>query len=1145
MNNNTDKLDILKNQQKTKFSQHQKEIRIKKNEQREANIRYQNKNCEDTLKKIRSLIKPSVQRPTMSFKPKESYMKVNPFPKEEILISTSNDKFNVSVMKDSTMKETPIEDNFHHDFDDLDRDEPIKSESEFKFLNEIVKTNVENTQISLLDSGKKDSMELDFFDSPKPKISESPKKIEFASGEKSQVKKPKTERKQYLPDSYEISDNSWTFKYQPKDLSQFKGNSNAVTSLRSWYNSFKNHEGKAKRAVMIIGPPCVGKRSFVLAFANEMNAMVRVFSEHQIESNTDPSDKDNKKKKKKSNFSPTKMFAMEIEASVSTKSYSNTGMRRFKENGLNDIVDTQFDFRKSEKDLNQFILIDHPESNGYQKSFWKFFSKDNSIIQPFKEGISKTQKASKKTSRYGVKSYVVEESIEDSTNPVFFICDEKNPRVSGLVKHCHVIYINPPSTKNIVERLKTISNSESWIPTELSNLEIMKGSKNLNDDSLKAVKTYENFSDMLIKQTDNKKFSKANFTEMDIENHSDIKQQPLKTRNFNENIPKNKHVIFRDLSFLEEREFEFNFKKFENENTISLAKESKTQIEIVKPEELKQDNVFEFFFNSTPKKEKKMILKSNYSGLIQKEDNDIKEIDYLWKRNTIKKVINLWIRERITPNILHLIASICYECNKNNAMFKAIKTLEQIILHQRSLNSEKLDEKHVIFCIFQMNQYSSSGSGNYEKFRNITLPETDLMKESLESDFGFRTLIYRHLQEEFSKENSISTFKGLSADETKDGVIRAIQLSFSISDLFSQSFTHPCHYEMNQISNIFAIYKPISLVKKYCKSFKIPFVLKTSIQYQNSIFEKTKATFNMKHIIDQNNVEMEAIFMEQLFINGWTNIDLLNYYSQQLDVEFTKQEVIEYKKLYDRKYLSDHFTSKLRDIKEISDPFYLDKNQSEQLLKSYEKRHYKFTIFQICACVMLKEWIETVLKGQMHMSEDQKELYKARLRFISVLCVKGWNKEYLNNLKLFNNSTIIFGSKEKSKHSMLDLVENCWKFLSKYEFNLENSWNFNISDNSLKKISVDLSKTDVNQILPQTKKTTTTRKRKTTENISKPEKKQKTMENFYQKKSNDRFKSVGQKHNKNNDTECEYSLFKTEDDDVFMLNRKKLKVKYN
>jgi replication factor C large subunit len=62
---------------------------------------------------------------------------------------------------------------------------------------------------------------------------------------------------------------AWVEKYRPKDLNDVAGNPSAVSELRKWAASWQRGRPE-KKAVVLQGPPGIGKTSAALALANEM-----------------------------------------------------------------------------------------------------------------------------------------------------------------------------------------------------------------------------------------------------------------------------------------------------------------------------------------------------------------------------------------------------------------------------------------------------------------------------------------------------------------------------------------------------------------------------------------------------------------------------------------------------------------------------------------------------------------------------------------------------------------------------------------------------------------------------------------------------------------------------------------------------------
>jgi len=67
-----------------------------------------------------------------------------------------------------------------------------------------------------------------------------------------------------------LRDMDWTEKYRPRNLDEVMGNLEAVRTMRRWGKSWKNGVPE-KKALILYGPPGIGKTSAALALAAEMN----------------------------------------------------------------------------------------------------------------------------------------------------------------------------------------------------------------------------------------------------------------------------------------------------------------------------------------------------------------------------------------------------------------------------------------------------------------------------------------------------------------------------------------------------------------------------------------------------------------------------------------------------------------------------------------------------------------------------------------------------------------------------------------------------------------------------------------------------------------------------------------------------------
>ncbi|RDE14960.1 MAG: replication factor C large subunit [Candidatus Thorarchaeota archaeon] len=69
----------------------------------------------------------------------------------------------------------------------------------------------------------------------------------------------------------------WSEKYRPSSMNQVVGNTEAMNELRDWVISWKRAPQKVK-AILLLGPPGVGKTSAVIALCKDLNAELVEFN---------------------------------------------------------------------------------------------------------------------------------------------------------------------------------------------------------------------------------------------------------------------------------------------------------------------------------------------------------------------------------------------------------------------------------------------------------------------------------------------------------------------------------------------------------------------------------------------------------------------------------------------------------------------------------------------------------------------------------------------------------------------------------------------------------------------------------------------------------------------------------------------------
>ncbi|OMJ13701.1 Replication factor C subunit 1 [Smittium culicis] len=75
---------------------------------------------------------------------------------------------------------------------------------------------------------------------------------------------------QNIPQSTEPKCELWTEKYKPKKLSEICGNKSNIDLIMAWLKNWNNNSGSDKKAILISGPPGIGKTSSVQLIAKEL-----------------------------------------------------------------------------------------------------------------------------------------------------------------------------------------------------------------------------------------------------------------------------------------------------------------------------------------------------------------------------------------------------------------------------------------------------------------------------------------------------------------------------------------------------------------------------------------------------------------------------------------------------------------------------------------------------------------------------------------------------------------------------------------------------------------------------------------------------------------------------------------------------------
>ncbi|WP_455139635.1 AAA family ATPase [Candidatus Hodarchaeum mangrovi] len=210
---------------------------------------------------------------------------------------------------------------------------------------------------------------------------------------------------------------SWTQKYAPKRRSEIVGNIESVNSIVGYLNRFRNPDLELKkRALLLYGPPGIGKTSSVIAIAKSLK--FDVFT-------VNASDQRNK---------------------LSLQSVKQASMF----NSLKESLNKQI--------IGKILLIDEID------------------------GLSGT------ADRGGIREII--EIIHDTRAPIILTANDiSDQKFNTLKKYCELREFFPPSSKEILDIMRRISEKESIEVTDLTLYKLIELSENDIRGSINSLQT--------------------------------------------------------------------------------------------------------------------------------------------------------------------------------------------------------------------------------------------------------------------------------------------------------------------------------------------------------------------------------------------------------------------------------------------------------------------------------------------------------------------------------------------------------------------------------------------------------------------------------------------------------------------------------